>query len=105
MSGPPGAVAELTRRERRKLEMRNRILSAALELFNQHGFADTTVVSICDKADIAHKTFFNHFPSHQELLREIASVYLDVLLGDIQEARKQTPPTRERILLLFERVA
>ncbi len=95
----------LSRRERRKLEVRTRILEAAVTEFDRVGFTATKVSTICEKADIAHKTFFNHFPTKQDLLREIASVYLESLLSDIEDARKQPVSTRERILFFFERVA
>jgi AcrR family transcriptional regulator len=97
--------APLTRRERRKLEVHTRILEAATELFDRSGFEATTVASICERADVAHKTFFNHFPSKQELLREIASVALESLLSNLEEARKRPGSTRERIHYFFERVA
>ena len=97
--------ADLSRRERRKLELRNRILEAAGELFTQHGFAATKVADICDLADIAHKTFFNHFPTKQHLLREIAHLGMDQLLVDIEEVRKAELSTRDRLLRFFETVA
>jgi AcrR family transcriptional regulator len=99
------AEGQVTRRERRKLEVRNRILAAATALFDREGFGATTVAAICERADVAHKTFFNHFPAKRDLLREIASIYLDTLLRDIEETRKQPGPTRERIDFFFARVA
>jgi AcrR family transcriptional regulator len=106
----PDAIATqidpvLTRRERRKIEMRERILEAAVALFDEHGFAATKVAEICEQADIAHKTFFNHFPSKQDLLSEIARVAIDRLLGDIEDTRKQPVSTRERLLYFFELIA
>ena len=50
-----------SRRERRKQEVRSRILEAANELFPIDGFQETRVDDICERADVAHKTFFNHF--------------------------------------------
>ena len=38
------------RRERRKLEVRTRIIDAALALFDQRGFDDTKVSEICERA-------------------------------------------------------
>jgi AcrR family transcriptional regulator len=101
----PEADLPLTRRARRKLEVRNRIINAAVELFDRHGFAATKVASICERADIAHKTFFNHFPAKQDLLREIASVYLGTLLEDLEQTRKQPGTTRDRIHYFFEKIA
>jgi AcrR family transcriptional regulator len=94
-----------TRRERRKLEVHNRILDASVWLFEDRGIEATKVVDICERADVAHKTFFNHFPSKRHLLREIARVGLDRLLADIEDARKQPVGTRERIQRFFENLA
>lgn len=98
-------ASELSRRERRKLEVRGRILEAAKELFTQQGFGDTKVTEICERADVAHKTFFNYFPSKQHLIRELAGSSVQTLLEDIENVRKQHRATRERLLALFEMVA
>ncbi len=57
--------AELTRRERKKGETKERIFNAALNLFKQRGFEQTTIDEITEKADVAKGTFFNYFP-HKE---------------------------------------
>ena len=96
------AVAtELRRRERRKLEVRQRIVEAAAALFEERGFAETRIAEICERADVAHKTFFNHFPSKQELLREFASLSLDELVADVASARAQGRSTGERLERFF----
>jgi len=56
------------RRERRKLEVRTRIYTAAKELFAKRGFEATTVDEIARVADVAPATFFNHFQTKQALL-------------------------------------
>ena len=94
-----------SRRERRKLELRNRILASAVELFDAKGVQHTTVAEICERADVAQKTFFNHFPARQALLREIAQQALGRLLEDIEAARKQPGSTRDRVLHFFSQVA
>ena len=97
--------AELSRRERRKLEVRERILGAAIALFDARGFRETTVAEICVRADVAHKTFFNHFPSKNDLFRELAGRGLEQVLVDIEDARKRGRSTRERLELFFTAVA
>lgn len=95
----------LSRRERRKLEVRTRILEAALALFEEHGMAETTVAEICERADIAHKTFFNHFPSKQHLLRDIAESYIGRLLQRIGEAAARRGSTASKLTYFFDQVA
>jgi AcrR family transcriptional regulator len=96
---PPG------RRERRKLEMRGRILETARELFSEQGFQETRVAEVCDRADIAQKTFFNHFPSKLDLLREIAHEGVEQLMFEIEDVRKAELGTPERIHRFFDTVA
>lgn len=98
-------AAKPLRRERRKLEVRARIVDAAIELFDQHGFEATKVADICERADVVNKTFFNHFPTKQHLLREIAGSQITVLFGDIAAVRERHASTRERIAAFFERIA
>ena len=95
----------LTRRERRKLEVRNRILEAAVGLFETNGVANTTVAEICGVADVAHKTFFNHYPSKQHLLDEIAEEFLERFLAKIAESRARRGSTQRKLTYLFEQVA
>lgn len=62
------AVTELGRRERKKLQTRQSIADAALELFLARGFDDVGVKEIADRADVSVTTLFKHFPSKESLL-------------------------------------
>jgi len=97
--------ALLGRRERRRLETRSRILEAGMALFERQGIDATRVSEICTGADVAHKTFFNHFPTKRHLLREIAQYSLDQLLADIEAVCKQPVTSAERLRLFFENLA
>ncbi|CAM5228079.1 TetR/AcrR family transcriptional regulator [Streptomyces xanthochromogenes] len=57
-----------SRRERNKQRMRGRIFSAALSLFAEKGFEQTTIDDITERADVARGTFFNHFQHKEELI-------------------------------------
>lgn len=67
--------------ERRKQEFRDRIVKAALKLIIKNGVHDTSVASIIREADIAHKTFFNHFPSKDHLMAHITEAFSDRAYG------------------------
>jgi AcrR family transcriptional regulator len=98
-------AAELPRRERKKAEVRARLLEAAVAVAGESGFAAAKVADICARADVAQKTFFNYFASKQELLRELAGYAVDELLLDLETARKEERTTAARLARFFARVA
>ena len=55
-----------TDRESKKRRTRQAIRAAAIELFTQHGFADTTVEQIAATAEISTRTFFNYFDTKEQ---------------------------------------
>jgi AcrR family transcriptional regulator len=99
------APIESPRRSRRKRELSERILESAVALFDEQGFEATKVSDICERANVANKTFFNHFTTKGDLLRAIAQSSLDEFLAEIEEARKTPGGTPERLRALFERIA
>ena len=93
-----------TRRERRKREVHDRIVEAATTLFERQGFSATTALEIAEAADVAEKTFYNHFPTKQHLMEELARGSLTRLLGVLAEARA-AGTLRERLERFFEGAA
>jgi AcrR family transcriptional regulator len=103
MAAPRPAAPD--RRERRWGEVHARLLEAAAELFDERGVQATKVAEIADRADVAHKTFFNHFPTKDELVRELCEAALTQLLADIDAARRSPGPTADRLARFFEQIA
>ncbi len=65
-----GATSALPRRERKRLEVRDRLYASAIALFTEHGFEETTMEAIGERADVARATVFNHYPQKVTFLEE-----------------------------------
>jgi AcrR family transcriptional regulator len=55
-------------RERKQQHTRQELISAAMQLFEQKGYEQTTVAEIASAAGVSTKTFFNYFASKDEVL-------------------------------------
>src|SRR5262245_23645813 len=90
-----------SRLDRRKEETRARIVEAAVELFGEVGFDATKVADVCERADVARQTFFNHFPAKSDLLAELYRRGGDFLSTTLDSAYQRGTTTRERLALFF----
>src|SRR5690242_20544932 len=63
-----------SRRERKRNETEQKLLSCALRLFGERGFANTKVEDITEAADVGKGTFFNYFPSKEHVLIHVAEI-------------------------------
>ncbi len=86
------------RRSRRRRELHQSILATAAELFAREGYDATTVERIADAADIAPATFFNHFRSKEDVLREIGQDVFSRFRRLVDEQIGRSASTIERLL-------
>ena len=56
------------RRERKKAEARERIISAAIRIFSERNIDQATVDEIASAADVGKGTIYNHFQSKEEIV-------------------------------------
>ncbi|MBD0670171.1 TetR/AcrR family transcriptional regulator [Streptomyces sp. CBMA156] len=56
------------RHDQRRTATRERLLSAALELFATQGYAATTYDHIAERADVGRQTAFNHFRRKEDFV-------------------------------------
>lgn len=86
-----------TRRERHRAETRQRLYGAALELFAERGFLETTVEDITESADVGKGTFFNYFPTKEHILAEFGGERTAAVARALEKAKSTDGPVLDVI--------
>jgi AcrR family transcriptional regulator len=90
----PRGARSFDLRERKRTRTRLMIQTEALRLFNENGYAQTTVEEIADAAAISPRTFFRYFPSKEDVV--IWDEY-DPLALDLLASRPDDEPLAETL--------
>src|SRR3954452_19560701 len=83
-----------TRRSRQAAQTRAEILTAAIELFTESGWAGTTLAAIAERASVAVETIYSGFGSKKGLLRAAIDV---AVVGDSEEVPLAERPESIRL--------
>jgi AcrR family transcriptional regulator len=92
VSRPARAGTPTSRRQRRSAETREKLFRAALDLFANKGFLETTVEDITEAADVGKGTFFNYFPSKDHILLAFGEMQIGKLEAAVDVAREASEP-------------
>src|SRR5579871_6632777 len=94
MSSSPQRVSfsPSSRRERHRTATRERLFRAALRLFAERGYLETTVEDITNAADVGKGTFFNYFPTKEHVLATFGAERLAVIERGVERARNSKGP-------------
>jgi AcrR family transcriptional regulator len=65
-----------SQRAQQKADTRERIILAALKLFEKNGFSTTRTQEVADAAGISHGSIFAHFKTRDELILQVANHFL-----------------------------
>ena len=71
---------------------RERLVRAAVDLFTEQGYDQTTVAQIAERAGLTKTTFFRHFPDKREVLFAGQDIHGQLLAGGIAAAPASATP-------------
>jgi AcrR family transcriptional regulator len=99
-----------TPRSRKGIQTRARLLDAAKQIFEEHGFLDARISDIAERAGLSHGAFYHYFDSKEQIFRELAAT-IDAQLSQpldevVLDPSSKAPPAerlREAIARHFER--
>jgi AcrR family transcriptional regulator len=77
-------------RERKKAKTRAAIRDHAMRLFEEQGYASTTVDQIAEAAEVSPSTFFRYFPAKEDVI--LVDDYDPLLVAAVREQPPEVPP-------------
>jgi AcrR family transcriptional regulator len=84
-------VSEASTRERNPEAKRARIADAALSLFLNQGYTETTIDQIAEAAHVGRRTVFHHFPSKEAMLFDHLAGRRELILEKLRERPSSEP--------------
>jgi len=75
-----------------KPDARGRLAQAAMQLYAERGYEQTTVADIAERAELTERTFFRHFADKREVLFEGAAELKELLVGGVAAAPAAATP-------------
>lgn len=89
-------------RERKKLKTKEAIQREAMRLFQEQGYEETTIEQIAAAAEISPSTFFNYFPTKEDVV--LFDRY-DPIVGSLISAIPADEPLSRTIELALDQLA
>jgi AcrR family transcriptional regulator len=71
---------------------RGRLEQAALSLYSEHGFEQTTVAEIASRAGLTERTFFRHYGDKREVLFAGSARLQELMVSAVAEAPESAAP-------------
>jgi len=101
--GTPAKVKTEGRRDTKKAAIQQRIVSAALSLFQSKGFDATTTRAIARKARIAEGTVFNYFKTKEDIALYFFEQEVDHAIEAVRKSpRLRSAPLEEKLFALIQ---
>jgi AcrR family transcriptional regulator len=73
-------------------DAQGRLVVAALELFGERGYDQTTVADVAERAGVTERTFFRYFTDKREVLFGAGHVWEDQIIAGIEDADSSLAP-------------
>jgi len=93
---------ELTRKEREHQARKDEILKAALKLFAQKGYYQTSISEIAEAAEFSIGTLYGFFKNKEELFFTMFRGVLEEIAGEVQAKMAEAGGPREKLKALIE---
>lgn len=87
----PGDISGRMKREQHKATVKNKVLQAAKESFQEKGYSRTPITEIMKKAGVSNGTLYHFFKNKEDILLHITREMLDLTVIVSDNVSKDTP--------------
>ena len=104
MRTPPDETSTMEpsgRRDRNRIHTSRRLYEAAMQLFEEQGYDETTMDEIADLADTARQTVYNYFPRKSSFIDEWAARRRSLAVAGLEKPETSNRPIAEQISLFI----
>jgi AcrR family transcriptional regulator len=84
-AAPPASDKPSGPRSSKGTRTRERLVEAAKEIFEEHGFLDARISDIAERAGQSHGSFYYYFDSKEEVFREVAAAVDERLFAPMED--------------------
>ena len=88
-------------REAKKKKTRQAIMNAAIKLFSEKGFKNTSVDELAKMAGVGKSTIYGYFQTKNEIFLAFCEDQIDFAFSDLSKKRDPEAPLKEQLLTLF----
>jgi AcrR family transcriptional regulator len=88
-------------RETKKKKTRKAIIDAAVKLFSEKGYENTSIEELAKAAGVGKGTIYGYFQAKNEIFLAFCEDEIDFAFADLAEKRDPEAPLQEQLLTLF----
>ncbi len=88
-------------REEKKRQTRKAILTAAIKLFGQKGFDNTSIEELAKEAKIGKGTVYSYFATKKDILFAFCEERLKLIHDEVQKRQNTTVSFVDRLIIIF----
>lgn len=88
-------------REAKKKKTRQAIMNAAIKLFSEKGFKNTSVDELAKTAGVGKSTIYGYFHTKSEIFLAFCEDQIDFVFTELAKKRNPVAPLKEQLLTLF----
>jgi AcrR family transcriptional regulator len=88
-------------REQKKTKTRNAILEAAIALFNENGYDNTSIEQIAKAAGVGKGTVYSYYQTKKDIIKGFCEYEFDQIHNELVAGSNQNTPVLDQMVIIY----